>query len=138
MHVPSRFRAALFAAGVLSATPCATAANHTVNVGGAAGFAYVPALLTITAGDTVTFVNAGGFHNAVSNPGSVTAFRCAAGCDGAGGNGDASAAAWSAVVTFPSAGTIGYFCEVHGAPGVGMAGTIVVNVPVSLQKFEIE
>ena len=138
MPVPSRLLTGLFAAVLLLGATQATAGNHTVNVGGAAGFAYVPATLTITAGDTVTFVNAGGFHNAVSNPGSVTSFRCAAGCDGAGGSGNPSAAAWSAVVTFPSAGTIGYFCEVHGAPGVGMTGTIIVNVPVGLQKFEIE
>ena len=55
-------------------------------------------------------------------------FRCANGCDGAGGNGNLSGAAWSATVAFPTAGTIRYFCEAHGAPGgVGMSGVITVD-----------
>jgi plastocyanin len=88
---------------------------------------FTPNTVTIALGDTVTFRNGGGLHNAVSNPGSVTAFRCANGCDGAGGNGNPSSAAWSATVAFPAAATIGYFCDVHGAPGVGMAGRILVS-----------
>jgi plastocyanin len=123
------------ALGLASAS--ALAADHPVSVGGG-GLTFSPAVLNISAGDTVTFTNAGGFHNAVSNPGAVTSFRCANGCDGDGGNGDPSSTAWSATVAFPTPGTIGYFCEIHGAPGQGMSGTINVTIPVELQTFEVD
>src|SRR5512142_354402 len=84
------------------------AAQLSVDVGGAQ-LAYAPAQLTINAGDSVTFTNRGGLHNVVADDGS---FRCAQGCDASGGNGDPSAAAWSATVTFPNPGTVGYHCEV--------------------------
>ena len=91
-----------------------------------------PATLQINVGDTVTFVNDPanpGFHNAQTNPEAVTQFRCANGCDGdgSGGNGDASSELWTATVTFDTAGTVGYYCEIHGSPtGTGMSGVITV------------
>ena len=111
----------------------ASAANHVVEA--RSNLTFSPSTLTIVAGDTVTFRNAGGFHNAVSDPGAVTSFRCANGCDATGGNGNLSSTAWSATVAFPSAGTVGYFCEAHGAAGgVGMSGKITVNpAPVTVQ-----
>jgi len=115
----------------------ALAADHAVAVGGG-GFFYVPSTLTIAVGDTVTFTNAGGFHNVVSDDDAVTAFRCAAGCDETGGNGDPSNASWSATVSFPTAGTIGYYCEVHGASGgVGMAGTIIVEPAATTPGLDV-
>jgi len=97
-----------------------------VNVGGA-GISFNPQTISIRPGDTVTFVNKGGFHNVVADDGS---FRCAHGCDGQpGGNGGASSSNWVASVTFESAGVVGYFCEIHGAPGEGMFGTINVIAP---------
>jgi plastocyanin len=113
----------------------AFAANHDVSVGGAAGFAFSPSTLTITAGDTVTFTNAGGLHNVVSDVDAVTAFRCAAGCDATGGNGNASSAAWSAVVTFPTAGSAPYHCEIHA--GSGMTGTITINPAASTPNIDV-
>ncbi|HJU39641.1 MAG TPA: plastocyanin/azurin family copper-binding protein, partial [Tahibacter sp.] len=90
----------------------------------------------IRAGDSVRFVNVTGFHNVVADDG---AFRCANGCDGQGGNGSPSGALWTATVVFPDPGTVGYYCEAHGAPGSGMVGTIVVeSTPVSLQSFDVE
>jgi len=87
--------------------------------------AFSPQFLTIQAGDSVTFLNLGGYHNAVADDGS---FRCAHGCDGdgQGGSGNASDSFWLATVAFPNAGTVGYFCEPHGSPGSGMYGTIEV------------
>lgn len=117
----------------------ATAADHTVQIGVGNTLTFTPANLTIQAGDRVIFQSVAGFHNAVSNPGTVTAFRCGPnGCDGVGGgNGDPGAGTWSQTVTFPTAGTIGYFCEVHD--GQGMTGVIQVNpVPVTLQSFDID
>jgi plastocyanin len=92
---------------------------------GGAQVAFSPQFLTIQAGDTVTFLNLGGYHNVVADDGS---FRCAHGCDddGQGGSGNASDSFWLATVPFPKAGTVGYFCEPHGAPGAGMYGTIEV------------
>ena len=109
----------LLLATALLATPL-LAANHTVEARPDNTFS--PSNLTIEMGDTVTFVNAGGFHNVAASNGS---FRCAEGCDGQGGNGDPSSSAWSATVTFNNVGTVDYVCEVHA--GLGMAGTIVVQ-----------
>jgi plastocyanin len=110
---------ALTAFALLTAN--ASAANWTVNVGGAQ-LAFSPATLTISAGDTVTFINQGGFHNVAADDGS---FRCAISCSGSGG--DPNSALWSSTVTLASPGTVGYHCEVHGAAGLGMFGTITVQ-----------
>jgi hypothetical protein len=57
----------------------------------------------------------------------VTQFRCANGCDGDGGNGDPASNTWTATVTFPTAGTVGFYCEIHGGDGgAGMSGVITV------------
>jgi plastocyanin len=102
------------------ATADANAANWTVDVGGAQ-LAFSPATLSIVAGDTVTFVNQGGFHNVAADDGS---FRCAQTCSGSGG--DPSSVSWSSTVTLATPGTVGYHCEVHGAAGLGMFGSIIV------------
>jgi len=113
--------------------PCAlllcasTTANAViVNVGGSAGLVFSPQTITVNVGDSITFVNKGGLHNAVADDGS---FRCARGCDGDGrnGNGNASNSNWIASITMTKPGTVGYFCEVHGMPGTGMFGTIIVQ-----------
>jgi plastocyanin len=89
-----------------------------------------PATLEINVGDTVTFVNDPdnpGFHNVESFSDAITQFRCADGCDGDGGNGDPSGDPWTATVTFPDAGTIGFYCFIHGQDGGGgMSGVITV------------
>jgi plastocyanin len=88
-------------------------------------FQFTPSRLEIEAGDRVIWRNAEGFHNVQADDGS---FRCAEGCDREGGDGDPSAALWTVTRTFGSAGTVPYFCEVHGGPGgTGMAGVIVVR-----------
>ena|SRR5690348_3154374 len=99
-----------------------------VNVGGSAGLAFQPAALNIVPGDTVVFVNKGGFHNVVADDGS---FTCAAGCKGdtKGDTGAPSSANWTFNLTFPNPGVIGYYCVIHGAPGQGMFGTILVQAP---------
>ena len=109
----------------------AFATTHTVTV---QGRSYSPAELEIQAGDSVTFTNLGGFHNVMSAAGAVTAFRCANGCDGAGGDGAPADAGWSATVTFPDPGTAPYFCEVHG---ITMAGLItVLESPIFRDGFD--
>ena len=99
------------------------AANVTVTAN--ANLTFTPSTVTINAGDTVTFTNAGGgFHNVHADD---NAFRCANGCVSTGGNGNPSSSNWSFTLSFPNAGTVGYYCEIHGAPGAGMHGRIVVN-----------
>lgn len=115
----------IFSLALLAFASSARAATVIVNVGGA-NLVFSPQTVTIDPGDTVTFVNKGGYHNAVADNGS---FRCAQGCDGQGGSGNASRANWVASVTFTQPGTVGYFCEIHGAPGQGMYGTIIVQAP---------
>jgi plastocyanin len=131
---------------LLVAAPSVWAATHTVSVGGtyeSGGYTYpsigfTPRTVAVNVGDTVTFTNAGGTHNVDADD--ETSFRCANGCDGAGGNGNPSDAAWSSTITITPAMAghqIGYHCDVHGS--MGMTGTIVVsgtgggttNVPIS-------
>ena len=126
---------------LLAAAP-SWAIDHPVTVGGttmSGGYTYPilmfnPPNVTINVGDTVTFTNAGGAtHNVHADDES---FRCADGCDGAGGNGTPSAANWQSTVSFTQAGTVHYHCDVHGS--LGMTGTITVqgastggNVPIT-------
>jgi plastocyanin len=126
--------AASFGCGVLaiacgdlkSPTEPGPTPGATVVVEARADLTFVPALVTIRPGDTVTWRNVGGgLHNVRED---ADRFRCATGCDGvAGGNGDPSATAWSVSRTFDAVGTVNYYCDVHGAPGGrGMAGRVVV------------
>ncbi|MDC8012077.1 plastocyanin/azurin family copper-binding protein [Tahibacter soli] len=119
---PAKYR--WFAASAFAlAGSVATAADHIVEVG-RDGLTFTPGLLTIRRGDTVTFVNIIGNHNVVASSG---AFRCANGCDGAGGNGNLSVDLWRATVQFDRVGTFGYYCQAHGDPdGGGMYGSITV------------
>ncbi len=125
LDVPLR---ALLATALAAGSASALAANHTVTVGGS-GLVFTPQVLNIAAGDTVTFTNAGGFHNAQSDAGAVTAFS----------TGAPSSDPWSSTVAFPTPGSIGYYCAIHGGPnGQGMSGTINVTVPVDLQSFDVD
>jgi plastocyanin len=122
------FRQSLFGiVAIFAATGSAIAANQTVTVGtGASGMSFSPATVTINKGESVTFTYPGGVlpHNVAADNGS---FRCAKGCDDAGGNGNATSAAFSFTRIFNTAGNIGYYCQIHGSPGAGMHGNIVVN-----------
>ena len=144
MHLHLRRLWAAFV--LLIAAPSVWAVGHNVSVGGtyeSGGYTYpslgfTPRTLQVAVGDTVTFTNAGGTHNVDADD--ETSFRCANGCDGAGGNGDPSGNAWSSTITITPAmagRSIGYHCDVHGS--MGMTGTIVVtgggggpvNVPIT-------
>ncbi|MBS0582220.1 MAG: hypothetical protein JSS42_03860, partial [Proteobacteria bacterium] len=93
----------------------ANAADHAVSVGGN-GLTFSPSSLTIATGDTVTFHNAGGFHNAVSDTGLFN-------------SGAASSSGWTYTTpAFNTAGNFGYYCQIHGGPGgAGMSGMITVQ-----------
>jgi plastocyanin len=123
-----RIQAGIFALVALALGSVAHAATFIVNVGGNAPPAFSPQIITIAPGDTVTFVNKGGFHNVVADDGS---FTCAHGCKGdtQGDTGAPSSSNWIFSLSFATAGTVGYYCVVHGAPGQGMYGTINVRAP---------
>ncbi len=126
----ARFRLFMALAAIALAGPC-LAESFTVTANSTLTFS--PQHLTIHAGDTVTFANQGGLHNVAADDGS---FRCAEGCDGTGGDGSPSSTAWSFTMQFGQAGTVGYHCEVHGAPGSGMFGTIDV-LPAQSSAFSL-
>src|SRR5438445_2772895 len=114
-----------FALCAFATADIAFADDHVVSVGGGSD-SFSPSTLTINTGDTVTFTLVSGSHNVVSDTG---LFRCANGCDASGGSGAPASNAWSVTLPFPNAGSVGYYCEPHGNPGVGMHGTIRVNAP---------
>jgi plastocyanin len=102
-------RSILLLIALLLVSSVVSAATFNVTVGGNAN-AFSPSTLTIQAGDTVTWTNAGGFHNVAANDSS---FR----------NGDPSSSTWTFSHTFGASGTTSYHCEVHG----GMTGSITVQ-----------
>ncbi|MGH3441204.1 MAG: cupredoxin domain-containing protein [Nitriliruptorales bacterium] len=89
---------------------------------------FVPATVTIEAGDTVEWTQSGNNpHTITADDGSFDSHPdCNSFADGAAGNcmsnGDSNSQ------TFETAGEIAYYCKIHGAPGgQGMSGTIVVT-----------
>jgi plastocyanin len=107
----------------------AAGADHIVTAN--PDFSFTPNTLGIAAGDTVTFRNAGGYHNVAIDMGGGTTLRCAQGCQGQGGTGAATAEPWSATVRFPRAGTFAYQCDIHVADG--MVGSITVASSATLR-----
>jgi plastocyanin len=89
------------------------AATHTVTVG--PDLSFHPQELTIAVGDTVVWTNAGGTHDVHADDNSF--FN------------NPSPAAWTFSHTFTRAGTVGYYCTIHGRPGLGMFGEITVEGP---------
>ena len=97
-----RIRRLALAAALASIATAAAAVTHDVTVG--PGTTFSPSQLTIAAGDTVRWTNAGGVHNAVADGGAFS-------------SGAPASNAWVFSFTFQNAGTFPYHCEVHGAPG---------------------
>ena len=88
---------------------------------------FVPSSLTISLGDTVEFINTGGFHNVNAT---LSTFP-----NNPQGFGNAvSTSNWSLQHIFTVAGTYNYQCDPH--VGMGMIGTIIVN-PLSNTVYDI-
>jgi plastocyanin len=85
---------------------------------------YTPDAVVIAVGDTVTWTNAGGFHNVVAYDGSFT-------------SGGASAASWVYSRTFTTTGVYEYYCTPHESEGMTGTITVVEGTAVSLSAFEI-
>ncbi len=79
--------------------------------------AFNPPTRTVAVGTTVMWANQDGItHTVTYSSGPGPAFD--SGSISGGGN-------YS--VTFNTAGTVQYYCKIHGSPGAGMHGTIVVQ-----------
>ena len=105
--------AGLAAAGAQAATTVVTLDSVTNK--------FKPQTVTVRIGDTVRWENPDpGFHNVVSDDG--TTFS----------SGSPAVGPWTYSFTFTAAGNFGYYCEVHGAPGFGMFGTVVVLDSIEL------
>ena len=114
LRIPTVILGSLAGLGVVLVTlaPQALAADTTVSM---IDDSFQPATITITVGDTVTWVNNEDRpHTATAEDGSFDSGTLEL-------NGQFSH-------TFTSAGTFAYFCEFHGAAGgVGMSGTVIVQ-----------
>jgi plastocyanin len=103
-----------FLAGLAVAALPALGADETVSA--TTDSAFDPTTVTINVGDTVTWNNAGGFHNVHFDDGSFV------------GPSAPSADSWNVSHKFSTAGAFRYYCETHGTPnGGGMSGTVVVK-----------
>lgn len=102
---------ALLLVALLCAANSGHAVTHEVVL---SGLSFIPSQLTIQVGDTVRWRNQSGFHDVVADDASFS-------------SGPATTAPFTFEVTFDTPGTFGYFCSIHGGPGSGMAGTIIVE-----------
>lgn len=91
------FKSVIIAATMVVSATVANAADHVVNI---KGFAFEPAILTIAAGDSVTFINQDNApHTATDKAGAFDTGRLS--------NGQQS------TLTFGGPGSFDYFCAVH-------------------------
>jgi plastocyanin len=112
---------ALFTLGAGLAAAGAHAATTTVMLSVSNSFS--PQTVTVRIGDTVTWNNPdAGIHNVFSDDG--TTFS----------SGPSVAGPWTYSFAFTAAGTFGYHCQLHGAPGVGMFGTVIVLDSIELAQ----
>lgn len=117
MSVAGRRRMAALAglACLLAIAPCARGAEVIVTVTSTPEPLFIPKYVTIQAGDTVTWKCVDGTHNVVSEDGVVL-------------SGFVMPAPWTFSWTFPSTGTVPYYCEIHGnIGGVGQSGVVFVR-----------
>ena len=77
---------------------------------------YSPKSITISQGDSITFVNEGGFHDVYTTSGPVELFLnpCNAPCT-------------IGTLVFEEPGTYDYICSIGSHAEQGMIGTIIVN-----------
>jgi plastocyanin len=115
--MPDRRPLKLAALVLITLAAPSRAATHTVTVGPDLGFH--PLSLTIAAGDTVVWTNAGGTHDVHA--------------DDNGFFNSPSPSDWTFSHTFTAAGTVGYHCTIHGRAGLGMYGEIIVEGESGIQ-----
>ena len=114
---------AVFGFGLVHAQDC-TGADHTVLAG---SYYYSPSTLTVTAGETIAFLNEAGFHdvNGVSSSLGATwsnpeTFSLPANSGSTGG-------VCMGTITLNTPGTYEYDCSIGSHASLGMVGTIIVE-----------
>ncbi|MGE5277178.1 MAG: S-layer homology domain-containing protein [Acidobacteriota bacterium] len=100
---------------MLALAPIARGAEVVVTVTSTPEPLFIPKYVTIQVGDTVTWKNVDGTHNVVSDDGTIL-------------SGFVAPAPWTFSWKFTSAGTVPYYCAIHGnIGGVGQAGVVFVR-----------
>jgi plastocyanin len=105
--------------------------SYTINSG---NFYYTPQLLTINPGDTVHWINDGGFHNVNFDVNTLS---------GASFNNPVSFVSTPTndvemyTYVFTVAGSYDYDCSVGSHAANGMVGTIIVNAASSLENLSV-
>jgi plastocyanin len=105
--------------------------SYTINSG---NFYYTPQLLTINLGDTVHWINDGGFHNVNFDVNTLS---------GASFNNPVSFVSTPTndvemyTYVFTVAGSYDYDCSVGSHAANGMVGTIIVNASSSLENLSV-
>ena len=103
--------------------------THTINAG---SYYYTPSSLTIDVGDSVIWINDGGYHDVNGDINSITGqpFNNPVTFD------SPTTSTLGAVIfsyKFTFAGTYNYDCSVGSHASSGMVGSVIVNVPVQSQ-----
>jgi plastocyanin len=93
-------------------------ATHNVNV---TNDVFTPKLITIVAGDEVTWTNSEGFHNVNGSTGTYP--------DNPESFGNSTGTGWTYSHTFTIPGVYNYQCDPH--VGLGMVGQVIVEAPAS-------
>jgi len=102
--------------GLLAGTAHAGAATIDVSI---VGVDFSPSTVNIQVGDTVRWTNnTGTFHDVKADDNSF---------------GNTAATSWTFTHTFSAPGSFGYYCSLHGFPGGGMSGTVMVEGGTSSQ-----
>lgn len=115
-----------FAGILVAASARATVYTVTAND----NLTFTPATITIRAGDTIAFENAGGVHNVHADN---NRFICSVNCTT---NNSPSDLPWRVTVRFSQVGTFGYYCELHGDLASGMRGSIIVLDRIFVDGFD--
>ena len=101
---------AMLTCGLLAAVDGASAATIDVSI---VGVDFSPSTVNIQVGDTVRWTNnTGTFHDVKADDNSF---------------GNTAATSWTFTHTFSAPGSFGYYCSLHGFPGGGMSGTVMVE-----------
>ncbi len=118
---------AVFSFGITQAQDC-TGADHTVLAG---SLYYNPSSLTVTAGESIAFLNEAGFHNVNGVSSSVGATWNNPETFSLGANSGAAGGVCMGTITLNTPGTYNYDCSIGSHAAGGMVGTIIVEAAAS-------
>ncbi len=118
---------AVFTFGITQAQDC-TGADHTVLAG---SLYYNPSSLTVTAGESIAFLNEAGFHNVNGVSSSVGATWNNPETFSLGANSGATGGVCMGTITLNTPGTYNYDCSIGNHAAGGMVGTIIVEAAAS-------